>query len=263
MSIDPATLCNVLYSPDKVGLYQDTGGTTPSDMTGDNVKLRDDQSAGSNNFSEDTNPPTLLDRTGWYSTQYNRPTPNLLASANGVLDFDINDPFTFVCIFRATAALGVGNTLIGNFSGTGWYVFVGNTNQMVVGIVGTGSATVMTDNDTFPDDTDAIVVVRHDGSGTAAGISVFKNGVLISSGALDDTLSGTSVTGAPCYLGYRGDGEPLGGQQSHPGVADVALTDEECIGMSDWLAELTGIYTPAGGGVAPQAMQHYRRRRVA
>ena len=47
---------------------------------------------------------------------------------------------------------------------------------------------------------------QYDGSGTVAGVKIYINGVLQTSGVLMSTLSGSAASGNPVSLGFQGSG---------------------------------------------------------
>ena len=152
------------------------------------------------------------------------------------LDFDTNDAFSISCWFKR---LGVSSSeyFVSKFNSTpvGWGLRLESTGEigMLLYTASNNEATVQT-IDTFDDGNWHHVVATMSGSGTAAGTTIYVDGVSKSLTIIEDTLTNSISNDGPLNIGAMTNGSSEFG----PGnILDVTIYSKEIS-----IAEVSDIY---------------------
>ncbi len=189
----PTSPLEAWLSQDGTLPLQNTGTDSTNTATGSGVTF-----ASSSGF---TNPVATYSGSG-----------GATAASDALTNFDGTHGFTVSAWINPTAVTGVQEVVADTDATTftGWQLQL-NGYQVQFGVI----ANAGTSNGAYAQTIGATRITagalnhvcgQYDGSGTVAGVKIYINGVLQTSGVLMSTLSGSAASGNPVSLGFQGSG---------------------------------------------------------
>ena len=124
-----------------------------------------------------------------------------------IANFDHNDPFSLEAWVK-TSYSGVQTIMSRNVNSTqiGWLFHIRANNKPAIFFANAVANYVMVENtNAINDGAWHHIVVTHDGSGTAAGINVYVDGVASNNTIVDNLAGKTTLNAADCQIGMRND----------------------------------------------------------
>lgn len=151
-----------------------------------------------------------------------------------VLDFDRTDPFTLACWMK-TSSDTIFGTLMSKYDGTakrGYLLLTTDAGDLRFLLRSTTTNQIQLDLlSTTKDVVDGAwhhIVATHSGSGTAAGVTMYVDGVAYSMSTLNDNLTTTTVNASNFNIGINDDSaNPYNGELDEVAIFDTELTAKQ------------------------------------
>ena len=230
--------------------FQDTGGATAATADGDAV-ARWDSVVGAGSFQQSTGAqqPEIDDGTGSGASRnfvnFDGSAENLDELTTSLGDNDGTLPMSFVAFVRTPATANNMTYFAKTSAGStpGWYVsLVIAGNQPLLGVaVNDGSNRARALGSAVSAGLHRIIWT-YDGSKTAAGMTLYVDGVLDGgTSVLNPTMTGSSSNSIPMTLGARGGDQFFGNYLGEVILYDIELSAAQVTLVDDYMQEYWGL----------------------
>lgn len=181
-----------------------------------------------------------------------------IASSSSIFNYEYTQPFTVFCFAKLdTSGNGTSRALMvkQNSSGRGFSMFMGSDNTLRIILTNTitvfpaGTLVIIASTPTYTTNVWRSFAARSDGSGTAAGLSLFVNGVAVGTTTIADALAGNTIINAGSFaVGARSDLViPFPGRIANPCIFNSALTAGTILNLHN--AKMGNLATVGGATV--------------
>jgi len=182
-------------------------------------------------------------------------------SLGDIANFERTQPFSIgMWVYPTNIASSpfLAARFIGN-QGWSWYITTAGKLDFRLANVYYSNALEIRGSTTLVDSNWYYVVVTYDGSSTAAGTKMYINSVLETPTVLYDSLTGTTLTAATCYLGMTSNGTFfLAGKIDETVIYDTEMTQSDITNRYNSGIGTEILYYTSGNWVSNQYNSTYR-----